>query len=250
MGSPPQTSVHFTEARRVRSSDDIVSQIRDAIVEGRLRPGDRLSNERSLCRVFGVSRATLREGLRVLEALGVIEIRRGAAGGIFAREPQGDHVGAALEALLRFRGATAQELSEFRVSFEGETARWAAQRAEADDVARLEELAARFTELACEERVPWSVLVELDIAFHEALAHASKNQVRVAIMLGIHRALHQASSLLADDASAPVRSAIGAELHAIAEAVAAHDPDLAVERMRTHGKKFSELGVRAAAAGP
>ena len=171
----------------------------------------------------------------------MIEIRPGSAGGIFACEPQGDQVGAALEALLRFRHATAQELSEFRVSFESETANWAAQRADADDVKRLEELAQQFAELATDEDVAWEVLVEIDIAFHQALAQASKNQVRVAIMLGIHRALQLASASIAEHASASVRRGIGLELRQIAAAVAAHDPSLAVKRMRRHVKKFSEL---------
>ena len=102
----------FTEVKRTRSSDDVVTQIRDAIIAGRLKTGDRLPNERELCRVFGVGRSTLREGLRTLEALGVIDIRPGAAGGIFTSEPQADHLGSALEALLRFRHATVQELAE------------------------------------------------------------------------------------------------------------------------------------------
>jgi GntR family transcriptional repressor for pyruvate dehydrogenase complex len=231
----------FTETKRVRSSDGIVTQIRDAIVDGRIRPGDRLPNEREFCTVFGVSRGTLREGLRVLEALGLIEIRAGSSGGIFACEPQGDQVGAALEALLRFRHATAQELSEFRVTFEADTANWAAQRAEPADIARLEELALRFTDLAKREDAPWNDFVEIDIDFHEAVAHASKNQVRVAIMLGIHRALHQASRSIADRASMPVRRTIGSELRQIAAAIAAHDPKLAARRMRAHVKKFSDM---------
>jgi GntR family transcriptional repressor for pyruvate dehydrogenase complex len=233
----------FTEVKRTRSSDDVVVQVKDAIIAGRLKSGERLPNERELCRVFGVSRSTLREGLRTLEALGVIEIRPGAAGGIFASEPQGDHLGAALEALLRFRHATVQELAEFRVSFEGETARWAAQRAADDDVARLKELADRFTELAREpvDALPWRVLVEIDLAFHEALADASKNAVRVAIMLGIHRALHEASSSLAPRMTADARREIGTELRQIASAVAAHDPSRAARHTRSHVKKFSDL---------
>jgi GntR family transcriptional repressor for pyruvate dehydrogenase complex len=231
----------FTEVKRVRSSDDVVTQIKDAIIGGRLKTGDRLPNERDLCRLFGISRPTLREGLRTLEVLGVIEIRPGAAGGIFTSEPQGDHLGAALEALLRFRHATVQELAEFRVSFETETARWAAQRADAEDVARLKELAERFTELAGEEGLPWRVLVEIDIAFHEAVAEASKNAVRVGIMLGIHRALHEASSSLAERASQQVRKTIGKELRQVATAVAAHDASRAATLMRRHVKKFSEL---------
>jgi DNA-binding FadR family transcriptional regulator len=236
-----ETAKLFTEVKRSRTSDDVVTQIKDAIIARRLETGDRLPNERELCRLFGVSRPTLREALRTLEVLGVIEIRPGAAGGTFVSEPQGDHVGAALGALLRFRRATVHELAEFRVGFEGETARWAALRADDEDVARLTEIANRFTDLAEEDGLPWRILVELDVAFHEALAEASKNAVRVGIMLGIHRALHEASSSLADHASPTVRRRIGDELRAIAAAVAAHDAARAGQLTRRHVKKFSDL---------
>jgi DNA-binding FadR family transcriptional regulator len=231
----------FTEVKRKRSSDDVVSQISDAIASGQLVVGQRLPNERELCRIFGVSRATLREGLRTLEALGAIEIRPGVAGGAFVSEPQGDQVGAALDALLRFRGATAHELAEFRVSFESETARWAAERADDDDIAQLGEIAARFSELAKLDDLPWSALVEVDVAFHEAVAQASKNEVRVAIMLGIQRALLRAETSLAGHADVTVRLGIGAELRRIAAAVASHDSARAASLMRRHVRKFSEL---------
>lgn len=231
----------FTHVRRPRSSDDVVSQIKDAIISGHLKTGDRLPNERDLCGSFGVSRPTLREALRTLEVLGVIEIRPGSTGGIFVCEPQGDHLGAALGALLQFRGATAHELAEFRVSFESETARWAAERAEAHDIGHLRAIADQFSQLAEQDGLPWRVLVEVDIAFHEALAEASKNAVRVGIMLGIHRALHEASSSLAEQANVAVRRAIGKELRAIADAVADHDTQKAVRLTAKHVKKFAEL---------
>lgn len=231
----------FTAVRRTRSSDEVVAQIRQAILDDRLKHGDRLPSERDLSGEFDVSRATLREGLRTLEALGVIAIRPGAAGGIFVSEPQGDQVGAALEALLRFRHATIDELAEFRVSFEGQSAHWAALRATDADVAQLMALAGRFAELAVDETVPWPVFVEVDIAFHEAIAEASKNQVRVAIMLGIHGALSEASGSIAKQTAGPVRKSIARELHAIADAVRQHDAPLAAKRMRRHVKKFSDL---------
>jgi DNA-binding FadR family transcriptional regulator len=240
----PPTAALFTEVKRMRSSDDVVDQIRGAILAGQLKTGDRLPNERDLCGVFGVSRATLREGLRTLEALGAIEIRPGATGGIFATEPQGDQVGAALESLLRFRHVTAQELSEFRTSFEGETAHWAATRATDDDVKHLRELVDQFVGLAQDNDVPWPTLAEVDIAFHEAMAYATKNQVRVAIMLGIHRALHQASTSLADHMTPASRRAIGNELRSIVDAIDLHDASLARTRMRRHVKKFSELELK------
>jgi GntR family transcriptional regulator, transcriptional repressor for pyruvate dehydrogenase complex len=231
----------FTEVKRMRSSDDVVDQVRDAIISGQLKGGDRLPNERDLCGVFGVSRATLREGLRTLEAIGAIEIRTGATGGIFAAEPQADQVGAALESLLRFRHVTAQELAEFRTSFESETAKWAAQRATEEDVQRLLDLAEQFILLAEEEGLPWHTLAELDIAFHEAMAEASKNQVRVAIMLGIHRALHQASTSIADEITPAARRSIGKELRTIVAAIELRNASLASKLMAKHVKKFSDL---------
>lgn len=231
----------FTEIKRVRGSDDVVAQVRDAIISGQIGAGERLPNERDLGRTFGVSRATLREGLRVLEALGAIEIRPGASGGIFVAEPQGDQVGAALEALLRFRRVTAQELSEFRGSFERETAHWAAERATAEDVERLHEIVGRFKALAADPSTPWDVLSDVDIEFHNAVADASKNEVRVAIMLGIHRALRRASGSIAEYMSSPERASLGRELAGIVEAIGEHKPAIAAKRMLRHVTKFSLL---------
>lgn len=238
---PVERPSMFTAVRRTRSSDDVVVQIRQAILEDRLKTGDRLPSERELCRMFDVSRGTLREGLRTLEALGAIAIRPGAAGGIFVSEPQGDQVGVALEALMRFRRVTADELAEFRVSFEGESAQYAALRATAEDVDRLLGLARRFAELAGDDTVGWPVFVEIDLDFHVAVAEASKNQVRVAIMLGIHRALSEASGSLSEQTTAPMRKAIGRELLGIADAIHQHDAALAGTRMRRHVKKFSDM---------
>ena len=240
------TATLFTEVKRMRSSDDVVEQIRSAILSGQLKSGDRLPNERDLCVVFGVSRATLREGLRTLEALGSIEIRPGAAGGIFAAEPQADQVGAALETLLRFRHVTAQELAEFRTSFEGETAHWAALRASDEDVKRLLELVEQFIALAQDADVPWRTLAEIDISFHEAMAEAANNQVRVAIMLGIHRALHRAETAIADEMTLAVRRSIGKELREIVAAIEERNAPLARKLMRRHVKKYSDLEAKLA----
>ncbi len=238
---PPEPAVLFTAVKRLRTSDDIVAQVRDAILAGQLKRGDRLPNERQLCRAFGVSRASLREALRTLEAIGAVEIRLGAKGGIFVSEPDGDQVGSALEALMRFRGVTVAELAEFRTSFEGETASWAALRADERDMEELEELVRRFEALIADDAVPWETFANLDIAFHEAIARASKNQVRVAIMLAIHRALQRASFSLSPLVTSAVQRSIGRELAGIAEAVRERNARLAASRMRRHVRKFSEL---------
>jgi DNA-binding FadR family transcriptional regulator len=241
MSVEPMSTELFAPARRTRSSDDIVEQIRDAVLDGRLKHGERLPNERDLCGLFSVSRSTLREGLRMLEALGVVEIRPGSAGGIFVSEPDAQHVGSALEALLRFRAVTVDELAEFRVTFEGETAWSAAETADEEQVAVLERLARQFVEASADNGAPWQTLVAIDLEFHESIARASNNQVRFAIMLAIHRALHRASSSIEPKASPEVRRSIGPELESIAAAVRARNPRLARDRMRRHVKKYSEL---------
>jgi GntR family transcriptional repressor for pyruvate dehydrogenase complex len=212
---------------------------------GRLRPGERLPSERELCDVFGVSRATLREALRALEALGVVEVRTGARGGAFAVEPGEDALGSALASLLRFRQATARDLIEFRVSFEGENAAWAARRASAEDVAELQALAGRI-EAAVAGGQAWSRVVELDVAFHVLVARATGNVVRGAIMIGIQDALRRAVIETDPIADPAVRGTMGAEAHAIADAIASRNEHAARVRMRAHVERWSLLEVEAA----
>ena len=172
-----EASLLFTPTRRARSFELVVEQIRDAVLDGKLATGERLPNERELCSMFGISRSTLREGLRALEALGVIEVRAGAGGGIFASEPQSDHAIGALELLMQFSDATTRDLAEFRVSFEAETAFSAAQRATPEDLAALGEIVREVAALAADATLPWPMLAEMDLKFHEAVARDRKSVV-------------------------------------------------------------------------
>src|SRR5689334_16635163 len=103
----------FTPARRLRSLDDVFLQIRDVILSGEIAEGQRLPNERDLAERFAVGRPTVREALRSLEALGMVQIRPGRSGGAYAARPSEATVGAALSTLVSLNGATAQELAEF-----------------------------------------------------------------------------------------------------------------------------------------
>jgi DNA-binding FadR family transcriptional regulator len=229
--------------RRSSSFDEVLRQIEGAILSRRYESGERLPNERDLSQALGVSRSTVREALRVLEVMGFVEVRLGASGGSFVAQPDGQMVGKALEALIRFRGATARELVEFRTSFEGETAHWAAQRADASDQARLDELAAEVRALVAQERSTWAQIAALDVQFHEAVAAASKNQVRLAIMLGIYRALERVIVAIAPLVDAELRQAVADQLTAMAGAIAAGDAERARSVMRHHVETFGRLEV-------
>jgi GntR family transcriptional regulator, transcriptional repressor for pyruvate dehydrogenase complex len=233
-------STHFTPARRVRALDDVFVQIRDAILAGEIPEGERLPNERDLAERFAVGRPTIREALRSLEALGMLDIRAGRAGGAYAARPSEATLGSALSTLVSLQGASAQELAEFRLGFEADTAWWAARRADGADVATLEELVAeteRQLELVTDD---WTPVTEADARWHEALARASKNRLRIGISLGLHEPfLRQAPGL--HEAHARYARTIPAALEEITRAVAARNADEARSAMVDHIELWARL---------
>jgi GntR family transcriptional regulator, transcriptional repressor for pyruvate dehydrogenase complex len=236
-------AVSFDKVRRVRSFDDVVEQLREAIYAGRIRPGQRLPSERRLCEEFGVGRPTLREALRALEAIGLIEVRPGKGGGSYAVTPSESTVGDALAALVNLRGASLEDLSEFRVDFEGENAAWAARRADARDIAALRSIVAE-ARAAADERDPVGRVVEIDVRWHEALARATKNRLRIGVALGIHEAVlrHHRARVQPPDADAHALT-IPADIAAITDAVAAGDGDAARRLLRAHIEGWNRRGT-------
>jgi GntR family transcriptional regulator, transcriptional repressor for pyruvate dehydrogenase complex len=222
----------------VRSFEDIIAQVRDAVAEGRLRPGERLPSERALAETFGVSRATLREALRSLEALGVVEIRRGASGGAFAAAPDEQLLGDALATLLAFRGATARDLAEFRVAFEADNARWAVRNATAEDRAAFARLAGEAAEASSAEPPDWQVIGTVDMRWHEAVARATHNPIRIGIMLGIHTAMRRAFASVAE-ALVRCRGEVREDIESFARAVEAGDAEAAVAIVERHVERWN-----------
>jgi DNA-binding FadR family transcriptional regulator len=220
--------------RRARSFDEVLEQLRESILSGRIRPGDRLPGERQLCESFGVGRPTLREALRSLEATGLIEVRPGKGGGSYAVTPSEETVGDALAALVHLRGASLEDLAEFRVDFEGENASWAARRADAGDITALEALVAE-ARAAADKRSGRAALLRIDVRWHEKLARATKNRLRIGIALGIHDAVLRRHEALVRPAAADGHlTTIPDDITAITGAIAAGDAEGARERMRAH----------------
>jgi GntR family transcriptional repressor for pyruvate dehydrogenase complex len=206
---------------------DVLEQLREAILSGRIRPGDRLPGERQLCESFGVGRPTLREALRSLEAIGMIEVRPGKGGGSYAVTPSESTVGDALSALLSLRGASPEDLAEFRVDFEGENAAWAARCADAADISALQAIVAEAGAVA-DDPAGRGRLARIDVRWHEALARATKNRLRIGIALGIHDALVRPAA--ADEHL----GTIPADIAGITAAIAAGDAETARLLMRDH----------------
>jgi DNA-binding GntR family transcriptional regulator len=122
----PPSAARFDRVRRVRSFEEVVEQVRAAIASHSIEAGDRLPSERELAEQFGVSRATLREALRALEALGLLEVRPGARGGAFATSPDDEWLTATMSSLLTMRAGTKpHEFRVLRATFHADNAYWA-----------------------------------------------------------------------------------------------------------------------------
>ena len=224
----------FDKVRRVRSFDEVLEQLREAILSGRVRPGEKLPNERELCETFGVGRPTLREALRSLEAVGMIEVRPGKGGGSYAVTPSESTVGDALAALVNLRGASLEDLAEFRVDFEAENASWAARRADARDIAVLE-AAVSEAYLTAGDPATLRNVAMIDVRWHEALARATRNRLRIAIAVGIREAVIRRHNAVLQPAGADEHAAtIPDDIAAVTRAVAAGDAESARRLMRDH----------------
>ncbi len=165
----------FQPVRRSRVYEDIVRQIQDRIADEHLQPGDRLPGERALAEALSVSRQSVREALRVLDYIGVVEVRPGE--GTFVATTPPSPVDASLYSLLSAR-TFLLDLVEARRILEDGIVHLATRRATRDDLDALAEiLTVREKELAAGRHD-----VASDLAFHTQLAEATGNVVLVSAM--------------------------------------------------------------------
>lgn len=225
----------FAKAIPKRAFEDVAQQIRDAIVKGELKPGDRLPSQRELQDMFQVSRATIMAALRVLEKADLITVRAGASGGSFVSHATSETVAESLRLLLTLEGVSLRELAEFRERIEGGTAFWTAQRADASALATLEASLIKLRELA-EAGASWGDFLAEDIRFHWAVAEASGNRPSSVTMKAITRVMCEAHSYITPGLHARVLSDVGG----IIEAIRKRQPQLAERRMQEHVAFFCD----------
>ena len=170
------------KAKRV--SDQAYEQIRDLIFRGQLKPGDQIMPERELAQALGVSRPTVREAIKKLVTMGLLEHRQGQ--GTFVRSIDSQREHNPLAAVIEGHDASLEELLEVRMGLEGQSVILAAQRATAEDIQVLE----KALEAMLAENAAGRLGIEEDVSFHMAIAFASKNPVQVYIMKNFYDLLH------------------------------------------------------------
>lgn len=251
----------LTPCRVLSAPEQIARTIKDRILDGSLKPGDRLPSEHQLADLFAVSRPTLRRALVELCATQVLVVQRGRTGGhrvaelsVARLEP---HLTEFISLSLAANALSYGDLLEVRTALELPIARAAALRrtpVQLDELeAALEEALGAAHDMARSPSVEPSVVVDIDIAFHRTLAECTQNQLMISFERGMTVALHRFVTDF-DDVS-PERTVTG--LPELVRAVAVQDGDAAVAAMGAHLAYFEEffdehvaaLGARFAGSG-
>ena len=163
-------------ARDPNSAEQVVAHVRGLIEKGALHPGDRLASERELVRDIGVSRPSVRAGLRSLAAMGVVTTRQGAGTFITAGPPA--LVNEPLGLLAALHGITREDLFEARRVLEVSASGLAAERATGDQLAAMsDEITGMYTSLEDPQ-----TFLRHDVRFHRAVAAGSNNLVLSALI--------------------------------------------------------------------
>jgi GntR family transcriptional regulator, transcriptional repressor for pyruvate dehydrogenase complex len=172
----------FSRVISGRASELIVDQIRLLIRDGSLKAGDRLPAERELGEKFGVSRVTVREALRGLEANGMVKIKVGARGGAFVTAPTSKRVGDGIVDLITMSAITAREVTEARQVLELGIIPLVCDRATKEDVDALLEICDRGDAALANGAYPMALSAE----FHSRVALATHNAAIVMLAESFH----------------------------------------------------------------
>jgi GntR family transcriptional repressor for pyruvate dehydrogenase complex len=210
------------------STEQVLSHVRALIDSGQLKPGNRLLAERDLALQIGVSRSTVRIGLRALAAMGVVRSRHGSGTYVESGPPT---LGCApLSFLAALHGFTREEMYEARRVLEVGAAGLAAERATPDQLANMaEEVANLFG--AMDD--PHGFLVH-DIGFHRSVAAASGNQIVAAVMQMVSELYYEQRRETATLASNRNLHDAAEMHHRIYQAIRDRDPQAARTAMNDH----------------
>lgn len=222
-----------------KASDVLAGRLREMIVSGGYATGDLLPTERDLVSESGLSRASVREALRVLEVEGLISTRPGRTGGSTVTLPGRASVARSVQLFVRSHGITLGALLECRVGVEPFLARLAAVKRTPRE---LEEMTA-LHEAFVRNRDDVPEYKRLNLEWHLAVARASRNEPLVALMEAIAGPIQLAAAYQQVTTDALRAEAVAAHAR-ILQAIRDRDPKAAFRHMDRHVSAYSEVARR------
>jgi GntR family transcriptional repressor for pyruvate dehydrogenase complex len=233
--TPAKIELQAIRPTRNKIYEQVAEQLQKRILE-QLKPGDLLPPEREMARMLGVSRSSIRDAIRSLELLGLLEPRQGV--GTMVREPSAESLTNPLAGVLRQKRKVVSELLDVRKIVEPPLARRAAQHISAEAIATLEKILARqqqkvrIDELAIEE----------DSEFHYQIALAADNSVVlkvVDVLMDLLRETRERSLQV----EGRQQKALAGHRRILA-ALKRHDPEAAEAAMRRHLQEIERIVLK------
>lgn len=214
--------------------DQTLAQLKNYILSGQVSLGERLPSERALAEALGVGRYSVREALKVLEAVGLVESRVGE--GTFLTTNTGSSFGQILGLSLTSWGGTIMEILDARKMIEVEAVRATTQHATKEEMVKIK----HELDIMTESLEDFAVYFEADMNFHRHIADASHNPI---ISQFINNLLDLLSEVLkeAQSDTLPTQAENTGTHQAIYDAIVDRDPDLAGNLMREHIQFTSEV---------
>lgn len=228
--------------RRERAFEQVLQQIQQAIHAHELRPGDRLPPERDLAAALNVSRTSVREAIRVLEALGLVQVKVGAGPdqGVSVRDVPGDSLVQLFDMWVGLQHIGVTELVQFREAIERWSCATLAQTDEDDDRRRqaLKELGA-ITE-AMRDATSKEEYLELDTAFHVRLVSATGNRLADLVIQAIRGSMraHMLAAFKEIEAWDEERALLTAEHLRIFQLVEQREDQQVADAVVAHVRRF------------
>ncbi|AAO35560.1 FadR family transcriptional regulator [Clostridium tetani] len=219
----------FSPVKNKKIYEEVIEQIKDMIYKGILKKGDKLPSERDMVEKLQVSRTSVREALRSLEIVGLIESRQGE--GNFIKEDFEDGLIEPLSVMFMLQDSKSEEILELRKIIEVGTIKLAAERITESELEKLNELKEKLKTPNKEEN-----LAEIDREFHYKIAAASKNF----LLLGVLNAISALMESYIKDARKSIleeegnRQELITQHENIFEALNNNSEDEAVEAMTKH----------------
>ena len=214
-----------------KAADVLAGILREKILEGQLSEGADLPNERDLGLQSGLSRASVREALRILEGEGLIVTRTGRNGGSAVLRPTSATIERSVGIFIRGQNIRFEAVLETRSAIEPASARFAAKHRTDDDLLAIEQSHARLIDASRADDLQAYVQANLD--WHVQVVRASHNELLIAFISAVSKPVYVDSDIEGFN-SAEVRSAVIRAHQQVMDAIRAGDGDAAERRMARH----------------
>ena len=218
-----------------KAADVLAEILREKILGGDLGEGVDLPNERDLGVQSGLSRASVREALRILEGEGLISTRTGRNGGSAALRPTSAAIERSVGIFIRGQRIRLEAVHETRAAIEPSSARFAAMHCNEADLEEIEKCQARLEQASLVGDVKAYIRANLD--WHVQVVRASHNELLIAFITAVSHSVYADADLDGFN-SVAVRNAVIHAHRRVMDAIKARDGDAAARRMERHVEAY------------